>query len=172
MRGAVAGPLVEVKCRAGLVSKSRPNLRLHPKVRSRANLTKRPKTCPRSKCGPDIQLLFLLFRVQGCRNARRDDLREPPGCVTTSTDPQCCLTIMVRLIDRPTHGSRSVESGSRGQPPRSRGGDTGVPGLGFGHRELRRFNQGNSSIRHSVAMRCTRRHSPTKMPFDAMSAFL
>ena len=51
-------------------------------------------------------------------------------------------------------------------------GDTGVPGLGFGHKELRRSNQGNSSIRHSAAMRCTRRHSPTKMPFDAMSACL
>ena len=28
-------------------------------------------------------------------------------------------------------------------------GDTGVPGLGFGHKELRRFNQGNSSMRRS-----------------------
>src|SRR4029453_5253741 len=27
------------------------------------NSTKRPRTCPRSKCGPDIQLSFLLFRV-------------------------------------------------------------------------------------------------------------
>src|SRR4029453_2301325 len=27
------------------------------------NLTKRSRTCPRSKCGPDIQLSFLLFRV-------------------------------------------------------------------------------------------------------------
>jgi hypothetical protein len=44
------------------------------------------------------------------------------------------MTIMVRLIDRPTHGSRSVKAGAAANRPGHEVGTPGVPGLGLGHK--------------------------------------